>query len=403
MKTIIKYTIIIITINLSLISCKSKDKDNNESQAEKNNTKELAPNTVEITNEQGKTIGLELGVIEQRNLRSVIKASGHLEVPPQNKANVSTFMGGVVKSIHVREGEYVKKGQALVSLEHADFIKLQEEYITSKANFSFQEKEYKRQKELFEQNAGSGKIFQQSESNYISQKAKLNSLESQLKLLSINLDKLNQGEITPSIIVKAPIEGYVGHIEVNTGVYVEPSKTIVEIIDNSQIHVDLLVYEKDLFKVKLGQKVNFILSNQENKQVVGEIFGINKAFENETKALTVHAEIKNNDKLGLIPGMYVNALIDVGNQQVNAVPQDAVVKSNGKEYIFLTDKKAEKHADKAEEHISFKLTEVVSGLTDLGYTEIKPIHELPSDAHVVVKGAFFLLSKMKESEQGEEE
>ena len=185
---------------------------------------------------------------------------------------------------------------------------------------------------------------------------------------------------------------------------------------------------KDLYKVKVGQKVNFILTNQNNKEIVGEIYGINQSFENESKAIIAHAVIKNASKLGLIQGMYVSALIDIGNQVTDAVPVDAVVKSRGKQFIFLaeieeTQNKEESGEDEQKEekeekqdresteseteaednsgqHYRFRMVEVVTGVSDLGYIEIRPIEEMEEHATIVTKGAFYILSK---AEGGKEE
>jgi cobalt-zinc-cadmium efflux system membrane fusion protein len=388
MKTIYLFLFVLV---LSVVGCKKTAVEVNETEQHE----EVAEKTVAITREQYDAIGVKLGMIEQKNLKEVVKATGYLKVPPQNQASVSAFLGSVVKSIKVVEGDYVKKGQILGSLEHPDYIKLQEDYLTTKSNLSYQEKEFIRQKELNEQNVSSGKVFQQTEANYNSEKARLLSLESQLKMLSISLDELSSGRITPEIPIISPINGYISRINTSIGHYAEPSKPFFEIVDNSHIHVDLLVYEKDLFKVKEGQKINFVLTNQNNKQIQGTIFGIGKAFENETKAVSVHAEIKDNEKHRLIAGMFVNALIDVGEQKVSAVPVDAIIKSDGKNFIFIS-------KGKEDDHITFEMIEVRTGVTDLGYTEIIPLDSVADHSKIVVKSAFFLLSKIKEGEGGEE-
>lgn len=406
---------------------------------------------VELTKEQFQAVAIQFGKIEQQNLSTTIRASGHLEVPPQNKAQVSSYVGAVVKSIAVLEGSKVQKGQTLAILEHPDFIKLQEDYIDAKNNLSFLEKEYKRQKELADNDAGTGKIYQRAESDYNSAKSRLNSLAGQLRVLSININQLNRGKITSSIVLKAPITGYIGHINANTGGYAEPNTPLFEIIDNSQIHCDLLVYEKDIFKVKVGQKIHFSITNMpdhqgahEGRAIEGEIFGINKSFEGDSKAISVHARIKNENHV-LIPGMYVNALIDVGQNKTTVVPSEAVFTTDGKQFIFIRNKmtgckihkdcaahelcppsencaehpKCEehehsalnkvctKHAEcEAHEKCSaaensdtyyFTMKEVRKGVSDLGYTEVSFIDDVPADATVVSKGAFYLLSKSKTS------
>lgn len=403
-----KITVAVISC-VTLMACQKKAEKTTEPVVEHSAV------VTEFTTEQFKTIGIVLGTIEQKNLKNVVKASGYLAVPPQSKADVSTFMGAMVKSIYVLEGNFVKKGEVLAILQHPDFIKLQEGYISEKNNFSFLEKEYQRQKELSEQNAGTGKIYQKSESDYMISKAKLNSLEEQLKMLSVDIPSLLKGNVSSAIAIIAPIDGYIGHININIGSYAEPNKVLFEIVDNTKIHCDLLVYEKDLFKVKIGQKVNFILTNlpehqdeHETKNITGEIFSINKSFENDTKALTVHARIEN-EKHELIPGMYVNALIDIGEQTTSAVPSEAIVKSGGKEYIFVTTESKEekpeakeKPAEEIKENsYSFRMMEVITGVSDLGYTEIKLLEPFPASAKIVIKNAFFILSKAKAGEEEE--
>tara|TARA_R110001592_G_scaffold45430_2_gene145165 strand:- start:1035 stop:2285 length:1251 start_codon:yes stop_codon:yes gene_type:complete len=415
MKTITKYIAIVLLGSSIFTACQSENESNEEHE------EESKANQVEITTSQFEHVGVQLGTFENKNLNDVVKANGHLEVPPQYQASVSSFMGGVVKSIHVIESDFVEKGAILATLEHQDFIKLQEEYLKTKSNLAFVEKEYARQKKLHEEDVSSGKIFQQTEANYKAEKAKFNSLQNQLQLLHISTNALENGQISNSVSIKAPISGYIGHVRIRIGEYVAPSKQLFEIIDNRHIHVDLLVYEKDLFKVKIGQKVSFIMTNQGDEQIEGEVFGVAKAFENETKSLAVHAEIKNNEKLGLVQGMYVNALITVGEQTVKAIPVDAVVRSGGSEYIFVLvegeeaekDEKVdedddhkeelEEESEENEEELNFRMVEVKTGISELGYVAVVPIEDLEKDTKIVVKGAFYLLSQLKNAEGGDDD
>lgn len=388
-----------VLIITAFSSCNSGGgKEQVQENAESAQMREKKSAIIEISPLQIQAVGIELGTIVQKNLKSVVKASGQLEVPPQNKANVSVLMGGVIKSISVLEGNYVHKGQTLATIENPDFIKLQQDYLTTKSELSYLEQEYQRQKELHEQNAGTGKIFQQTSANYNVQKAKLKSLEEQLQQIHVNMDQLSRGNIIPDVPVIAPISGTVGHIYVNTGTYVDPIKPLMDIVDNSKIHCDLLVYEKDLFKVKPGQKVNFVLTNQDNDPISGEIYGINKNFEKDTRAVIAHAVIKDPVKSRLIPGMYVSALIDVGNQTVSAVPVDAIVRSAGKEYIYEV-----AHLPNAKDSsYGFKKVEVTTGVTDLGYTEITLLEKISPQEKIVTKGAFYILSQVESGGDEEE-
>lgn len=397
-KSIIAFALLASAI--SFTSCKSNGKVDVK-EVEK--TEEEHTAAIEISEEQMKAVGIEVGTIEMKNLNSVVKSSGQLEVPPQNKSDVNSLVPGIIKKIMVLEGNYVRQGQTLAVLENTDIVRLQQDYLTLKKEFVYTQQEYQRQKELSTESAGTGKVFQQAASKYETDKARLSGMETQLQQLNISPASVTNGNFVKQIPIASPISGVIGHIAIKTGSYVDMQTSLMEIVDNSQIHCDLQVYEKDLFKVKNGQKVEFILTNQNNKQITGSIYGINQSFENENKSVIVHAKINNTSGIKLLPGMYVSALINVGNQTVQAVPVDAVVSAEGKQYIFMVGGEEVKKDEggKKDKHIQFKKVEVATGVTELGYMEITPLEEIPKDAKIVTKGAFYVLSKAAGGEEEE--
>lgn len=245
-------------------------------------------------------------------------------------------------------------------------------------------------------NAGTGKAQQLAEANYHAEQAKIKALESQLQQYGIALSQVSAGKITMQVPVRAPINGTIGKIVAETGSYAQPGVSIMDIVDNSKIHADLIVFEKDLSRIKLGQQVVFQLTNQKNEQIAGEIQGINKSFENDSKGVVVHAVIKKPGA-NLIPGMYVTGLIAVGAELVDAVPVDAVVKTGGSAYVFVVSHetgKAQGHdPEEAEKTVHFRKVEVTTGISELGYIKIRPLEKLAADAQLVTKGAFYLQSK----------
>ncbi|MBS1629520.1 MAG: efflux RND transporter periplasmic adaptor subunit [Bacteroidetes bacterium] len=385
--------LIIISV-LAFASCGGK-KETTTTEKTSVNKEEKAEEggLITLTKEQMEAVGIELGGIERKNLTAVIRASGQLAVPPQNRADVNVLFGGIVQHIYVMEGQNVRKGQTLALLENADFIKLQQDYLAAKGGFSYVQQEYQRQQALKAADAGTGKMYQQAAANFNAERARLAGMEKQLQQVGISPASVARGNITRLIPVVAPISGTVGSIHINTGSYAEPAKPLMDIVDNSKIHADLTVYEKDLFKVRNGQSVRFILTNLGNQEIYGEIYGVNKSFEGETKGIIVHAAIKAN-KYHLIPGMYVTALIDIGQQETPAVPVDAIVRAEGKDYIFVA-------SSEEAETVSFRKEEVATGVSELGFTQITPLEELPSGAKIITKGAFYVLAKSQGSEEEE--
>lgn len=347
---------------------------------------------LELTKEQIRAVGIRIDTVTRKNMHAVVAASGQLAVPPQNRADVNVLLGGIIREIYVQEGEVVRKGQRLALLENPDLIKLQQDYLSTENAFVFTKEERQRQQELSEAQAGRGKTLQQAVASFNMQEAKLRSLEKRLEVLGISPASVKKGDIVSAVAIRAPISGTVGHIIVNTGTYAAPDKPLMEIIDNSKVHADLIVFEKDLFKVKVGQDVQFVLTNQDDREVSGRIYGINKSFENETKGIIVHAAIKDAGRGQLIPGMYVRGLINIGNDWVPAVPEAAVVHAEGRDFIFVLE---DSTADGKK--MQFRRLEVVPGIRELGFVQITPVEKFDGGVRVVVKGAFYLLSAQKAS------
>ena len=387
--------ILLVFVNLCNVSC-SGGNSIKEDEAKETTVENKESDLIELSAEQMESVGITTGQIEQKNLNSVVKANGELAVPPQNQANVSILSGGLIRRIDVMEGQQVKKGQVLATVENQELIKIQQDYLAAKNNFSYIQAEYKRQTELQSAGAGTGKSFQSAQATYNAEQSRIKAYESQLSQLGISPAKITNGKIISQFPLTSPISGTVGTITATIGSFVQPGTSIMEVVDNSKIHCDLVVFEKDLYKVKNGQQVNFELTNQNNQQIKGRISGINKSFENESKGVIVHAIIDNSTKSNLIPGMYVTALISVGTEEVPAVPVEAVVSAEGKQFIYLltkSKKQDNKEQNTGEKLFDFKPIEVATGVTELGYIHIKPLTKLPADAIVVTKGAFYLQSK----------
>lgn len=372
---------------------------------------EGGPKEVELNEAQYKASEIELGTFSFKNLSEVIHANGYTKLPPQNQADVTVLVEGTVKSIKVIEGEFVKQGQTLATIESLEFTKLQQAYLESKSNLGWYSDEYERQQTLSAENVNAKKQLQKAKSDYESEKARFESLKKQLNILNLQ----GEGGAISIMAIKAPISGYITAINVKIGTTAKLGEPLFSIVDNTKMHVDLLVYEKDLQKVKPNQQVRFTLTNQDNTEISGKIFSIGKAFENETKSVAVHADILNEKQL-LIPGMYVNALIDVGVNKVKALPEAAIVKADGREFVFILEKiETEKshdeqknhdhedgheHTEKAGKGYHFQRIEVKTGTKQLGFVQVTFLQPIASDAEIVLKGAYYIQSHLLKSEGG---
>ena len=393
-----------LALTLVLASCNNKQKEEgrNEEAATSQNTEHSEENheegVVELTKEQVETIGLETNPLEKKSLGNTIKVTGKLELFPQDRANISPFVGGNVRSINVIEGDKVSKGQVLAYLEHPDIITMQQEYQEKNDELVFLKQDFERKQTLYDKGVSSGKEFQMAQSKFRSTASSVNGLHSKLRLLGINTDKVLQGQIFSAVPITTPISGYVDEVMVSLGDYIAPQTKMFTVSDNSEIHVDFKVYEKDIRKVKEGQEIYFTVAAKPGELLKAKMHAIGKTFENDPKALHVHADVHNEDK-ELLPGMYVEGRIVQDQKMAFAVPEDAIIQEGEQSFIFILDKVSEKEVNK----MKFKMIPVTVGITDLGYVEINLQTDVPENITIVTKGAYTLSSEMVKGELGHDD
>lgn len=416
MKLSIKTILSVITVLLLIVGCNS-NKPKEEGTAAKeahSETEEESTTIATLSKEQIASVGISWGNMEYKDLMATIKVNGQLSVPNNNKANATSLYGGVIKSLLVQLGDYVRKGQTIATITNPQYIQLQEEYLTVTSQIVLAGQELERQQELNASNAGTGKNLQTARTTMNTLRTRKASLQQQIALMGIDINSLTDSNLKSVLVVKSPINGTVSNVFAKIGSYVDVSSPVIEVVDNSLIHLDLQVFEKDLPKVKIGQVIDFSLTNNPGVTYKAKVFRIGASFENESKSIAVHCDVLG-DKQGLIDGMNTIGLLGVGDRKALAVPNEAIVDAEGKSYIFVvTDKEGEAHHDEAghehqegeghehphidskpaEGQVNFEKIEIAKGVSELGYTAITPVRELPMETQIVVKGAFFINAKL---------
>ena len=349
--------------------------------------------SVHLSEMKFNSLGIKVDTLPKKALSGIVEANGQLEVPPQYEATVTAILGGNITSIKVIEGDKVNKGQVLAYLSHPNLTRMQSDYINAYSRMQFLEKEFERQKRLYEAEVGSGKSFQQTQSDYQSVQGEVRGYESQLRQLNLNASQVRDGELYEYIPVVSPIGGYIEKVLVQVGQYVDPQTSMFMVVDNEHVHADLMVFEKDIYKVKEGQKIAFTLESVPGSNLTGEIYSVGKQFEQNPKAVHVHAEIDNKEDF-LIPGMYINGKIRTGEEAVPALPEEAIIEEEGNPYIFT----AQKHQEDGETEWEFKPIEIRTGKTEGGWVVIKLLEPLPEGTQVAYNGSYYLISEMQKSQ-----
>lgn len=357
-------------------ACKSEEAKNSEQPEENLST------IVSLTDQQYSNGGFQLDTIKTVALAKTLKVNGKIDVPPQNLVSVSFPLGGYLKSTNLIPGMRVRKGENIAFIEDQALIQIQQDYLVIKAKLEYSRLEFERQQLLNETKTASDKTFQLAKAEYESQQVMLKSLAQKLLLVGINPDKLNADNISRTVGLKSPINGSVSKVNVNIGKYVQPSDVLFELINPDDIHAALTVFEKDIQLLKIGQRVDVSLVNEPTISYPVEIILITSDVD-ETRSGTIHCHF---DKIPghLKPGMFINATIYLTKVKAQVIPEEAVVRYEGKDFVFYQKSKSE-----------FELVPVELGVKEGVMVEVACREVDLSSKKIVVKNAFMLLSKMK--------
>jgi cobalt-zinc-cadmium efflux system membrane fusion protein len=347
-------------------------------------------NHVELTAAQYETAGVETGGFSVRKLSGTVAANGVIDIPPQNLVSISAPLGGFVRKSELLQGMKVQKGEVLAIIENPDFIPVQQDYLETRSKLEYAEQEYQRQSDLSKENVNAQKALQQSASDLKMLRARLAGLKERVRTAGVDLAGLEKGNITSTASIRSPISGSVTVVNVNLGKYVNPTDVMFEIVDTDHLHVELSVFEQDIPKVKLGQLVRFRVSNNPTQEDLAKVYLINQKI-NDDRTVRVHCHLEKEEN-GLLPQNFVKAIIETGANPVNALPDEAVVDFEGKSYVFVKDPKGER---------SFDMVEITKGISENGFTEVKMPAGSNESPQFVLKGAYALLSKLKNAEEEE--
>ena len=339
---------------------------------------------VTLTDAQMRNAGIQTMVPTVKNISALVKVNGKITVTPENMVSVSAPLGGYVKNIRLLPGAMVRKGDVIATLEDRQFVELQEEYLVVKSKLAFAEKEFTRQSKLNRQQASSDKVTQLAEADFNSLQISLNALAQKLELININPQKLTASGITSSVNLYSPIAGTVSKVNVNVGMYASPQDVLLELMGTNNLILQLNVFEKDAARIKVGQSL-FAYSNANDKQYDCRVVLVGKAI-GATGLIPVHCTFNKPDNL-LMPGMYMNAEIEIEQSRKDAVPEESVVGFEGKEFVFV-----------ALGRQKYEILEVNTGEKEHGWIQILNAEDL-KNRPVVSKGAYTLLMKMKNKEE----
>ena len=378
MKTLKKYSLLALLIMAA--SCKTSPvEEMDESSIDQQDN-------IRFTEEQNTLGGIVTGKLEEREFSEVIVCNGNVEPTPRSLAMITAPYGGVIKSVDHYIGKKVKKGSVLISLENSEIIKLQEEYLKAEGDYEYLQNDFERKKELYADNTVSKKEYLKAKASFLTTEARILSLKAQLKLVSIDAEKIRKNGITSVVQLKSPINGYVSNITGNIGKYVGNQEVLMEVVDPESLHVHIKIFEKDISKVVIGQKVYFSTFSEPDKKYWGSIFSLGHSVNTNDHSVTVHASINNKDR-NLIPGLFINAGILTSSERLYSMPHEGVIRGEGTSYIYT------------EKDGVYSRVPVNIGVSNEDYISILNPEQNILDSNIVLKGVYFINAALEGSNE----
>lgn len=341
---------------------------------------------VHLSKAQFENAKMEVGQLTEKPFAETVQTSGMIDVPPQSRAVISAFAGGYIKNTPLLVGNKVSKGQRLVTLENPEFINMQQNYLETAEQLSYLKSEYERQKIMFDEKITSQKSFLKAESEYKSNLARYNSLKKNLEMLNINPASVQAGNIVSAVNIYSPIDGNVTQVFVNTGTYVSPADKIMEIMNTDHIHLELKVFEKDLLQLKKGQEILFTVPEASQEVFKGEVHLVGTSIDPNTRIAVIHGHIDEKDEQNFTAGMFVEAQVVTGTSDQWALPENAVVEMEGKNYVLLIE-------NETADEFAILPVEVKIGATYNGFRAIGKSEKFKPETKFLTNGAFVLLKE----------
>lgn len=311
---------------LSMVSCKPQDK------SEVKNEDEL----VEISQEQFVADNMLLGSVEKVAIYEKVNFSGKIVPKSNGIMKICIEVPGLIKSIYVNDGDFVKVNTPLFEIGGNELIDLQKEYASAFSRLSELKSNFLKSKQLYEDNIKSENDYLNAESSYKVEMSNYKALKA--KLLNIGLDpiQVEQTKYYSKYIIVSPISGKINEINVVKGQYVSSETEMIEIIDNTQIELQLNVFERDYAKVHLGQKLEFWGIDKTETVTKGFISRIGSKINNNT--IDCYAKF-SEQATNFAVNQMISGEIIVSEDSILALPQTAVLSSGNN--FFVLSKKSE--------------------------------------------------------------
>jgi multidrug efflux pump subunit AcrA (membrane-fusion protein) len=335
-------------------------------------------------NKQGseKVLSVRVSQAQKGSLANYITLAG--EVKADRSVNILPKTSEEVKKVYVEVGDRVKQGDKLVALDNSsaliqveqakaslqiaqanleetlngakeeEILQLEAELASAKAAYQQAQKNYQRQKDLFEQRVVSSQTLEEAENDYITAKSQYQSAKYSLKLTKDGATQeeikalkgaVTQGEASlkaakldlSNTLITAPIDGIVSSVDIEKGEVVFTNSEIMTISNIDTVKLITYISQSNINKIKIGEEVQVDFKVLQ-KSFIGEIKNISPVADSTKKSYPVEISINNQNNI-IKAGMYAKVTLQTDQvKEAIIIPQNAVLtEDNGNKYVYIVE------------------------------------------------------------------
>lgn len=274
--------------------------------------------------------------VSTSEVTTYIEATGSVQPDLEGSSRILPYLGGSVQKIFIKVGDSVKKGDPLVSIVCPEVTDSYASYLGALAQLKQAERIFKLNQELFEIGAVTKNDLLTSESTYQQLTAAVDGLKSKLRVYgySAHENAVVKKPASDTVLIKAPMAGYVADIQAHMGDKVDPSSPLMTIADPRNIVIVANIYDTDVYRVEKGKNVIFHVDAFRDMSFRGVITYVSDISDTESK--TVKAFIKMSEKKEMFKqNMFLKLRIEDQKKRLPMIPQSAMVYREGKFYVYV--------------------------------------------------------------------
>ena len=282
--------------------------------------------------------GISVARISAQPVTESLRVPGVVEPNAYRQVPVTPLVAGRVVRVSVQLGDRVRKGQAIAQIYSPELAEARTKYVAARAMLDAHDRERQRTEKLVEIGAASRQELERIHAEHAAQTAEVESARARLRLLGADAETASgsNGQESATTNLSAPIDGIVTERLANAGMNVDPTTKLLTIVDLSNVWIVADVYERDLHRVRDGQRATVTTTAYPDQLLEGRVSFIDPVLNAATRTAKIRIEVANpRGELRL--GMYTDVAIEAASPtSVLVVPKEAIQSVGERQVVYLS-------------------------------------------------------------------